>query len=409
MQRILFLEHNTDGTIGGSHYCLLEICRTLDRSRYQPVVWFFERNPLLDDFRAADAEVIIEAPPRRFHFRRSGAWPLALIQKTAQSACNALQTLLFNVLRWRRVLRECRIDVVHLNNSSDTDNDLVLAALTLGIPCIAHQRGFPTQLRGIAKRIASHLDAIIAISGSIRDSLIGQGIPADRVLLVHDGIDPERMRAHREASGLREQHGIEADAPVIGMIGNVKEWKGQEVMVRAMREIVTTHPQAHCLIVGAIADPAYRARLEKLIVELGLSSNVRFLGYQRYPAALMAQMDLIVHASIEPEPFGIVILEAMSLAKPVIASRLGGPTDIVLDGITGFLTQAGDPTALSARVCELLSDRQLAATLARAGYQRFLDQFTSQINIAHLQEIYARLAKRSNSQTGSRIWSGRCR
>lgn len=392
MQRILYLEHNTDGTVGGSHYCLLEICRSLDRTRYQPVVWFFETNVLVEEFRATGAEIVIEPPPARFLFRRSGFKPLALAQGVAQSACNAFQTLVSNVWRWRRILRQQRIDIVHINNSCDTDNDLMLAARALGIPCLAHQRGFPTQLQSMAKGIASRLDGIIAISSSVRDSLLEQSLPSDKVVLIHDGIDPERIRAQRHANGLREQHGIAADAPLIGMVGNVKEWKGQEVLVRAMRDVVAAHPRAHCFIIGAIADQAYLARLQSWIREAGLEGNITFLGYQRNPPTLMTQMDVIVHASIEAEPFGIVILEAMSLAKPVIASRLGGPMDIVLDGVTGFLTPAGDSDALAGRIRELLADKARAEALASAGYERMVQHFTSRANIERIHQLYARLS-----------------
>lgn len=391
MQRILYLEHNTDGTIGGSHFCLLEICRSLDRSRYQPVVWFFENNALMDEFRATGAEIVIEPPPTRFLFRRSGFKPLALMQGLAQSACNAFQTLVSNVWRWRRILRQRRIDIVHINNSCDTDNDLMLAARGLGIPCIAHQRGYPVHLQSMAKGVAARLDGIVAISSSVRDALLQQGLPGDKIVLIHDGIDPERIRSHRDARGLREEHGIAADAPLIGMVGNVKEWKGQEVLVHAMRSVVAAHPEAHCFIIGAIAEQAYLARLQSWIAEAGLQRNITFLGYQRNPPRLMAQMDVIVHASIEAEPFGIVILEAMSLAKPVIASRLGGPMDIVEDGVTGFLTPARDSEALAVRIRELLADKSRADTLANAGYRRMLHSFTSQANIERIHELYARL------------------
>src|SRR5690606_33699004 len=103
-------------------------------------------------------------------------------------------------------------------------------------------------------------------------------------------------------------------------------------------------------IVGALVDTAYVQQLRDTAARHGIADRVHFAGFQRNPADYMAAMDVVLHTSVEAEPFGLVVLEAMALRKPVVTTTTGGPRDVVLDGVTGFLTPAGDPAALAGRV-----------------------------------------------------------
>ena len=222
-KRVLFLEHNTDGTVGGSHFCLLDICRELNRARFTPVVWFYQDNALIEDFRALDAEVHIHAPLKPFKFAATlrESW-VGTALLPFQAAANIVRGLLVSALKWRRVLRDLRIDIVHLNNSVGDDHDLVLAARSLGLPCVAHQRGFPRPLRRLDRLMVRLVSRVVAISSAVRDDLHMKGVSPAAITLIHDGISADRVVPEHESSTLRTKLGIEPEQPVIGIVGNVK-------------------------------------------------------------------------------------------------------------------------------------------------------------------------------------------
>jgi glycosyltransferase involved in cell wall biosynthesis len=388
--RILFLEHNTDGTVGGSHFCLLEICRCLDRSRFQPVVWFYETNPLVEDFRDCGAEVIVQPPPPSVQFERHGGIS-APFTGVVQSAVNAFRTLVLQPMAWCRRLRELRIDIVHLNNNCAADPDLIIAAILSRIPCVAHQRGFPMGVGAVNRFLARRLAYIISISNSVTSDLRKKRLHNRHVQLIHDGIDAKRITAHDDGMVVRSALGIPADAPVVGVVGNVKRWKGQLTLVQAIPALLTKHPDLHCLVVGAIADPAYQRELEAVVASAGIGGNVHFAGYQRVPAKYMAAMDVFVHTSVDPEPFGIVNLEAMALRKPVVATAHGGPLDIVLEGVTGHLTPPGDHAVLAVVLSALLANPDKRTAMGEAGRQLLEQSFTAASNAAQIQAIYSSL------------------
>jgi glycosyltransferase involved in cell wall biosynthesis len=389
--RVLFLEHNTDGTVGGSHFCLLEICRGLDRQLFEPVVWFYQENSLIDEFRATGAEVIVRPPSARARFSSSGAG-LRRLLAPAQSFANAYGTLVRQSRTWAAELRRLKIDIVHLNNGCGYDHDLLVGALRRGIPCVAHQRGFPSPAAWIDRRLTPRFARIIAISTAVAAGLRDKGIATQRVALVHDGIDPDRITAQADARGVRTALGIPGDAPIVGVVGNVKTWKGQLTLVRAMRRIVQSVAETRCLIVGALGDAAYYGLLKAEVANANLQDRVFFTDYQRYPARYMSAMDVVVHTSIEPEPFGIVILEGMALRKPVIATAHGGPLDVIDHGVTGFLTAPGNDAELAEAVCRLLSNTSLREAMGNAARSRLENHFSARRNVERLQELYQQIS-----------------
>jgi glycosyltransferase involved in cell wall biosynthesis len=287
-----------------------------------------------------------------------------------------------------RFLKRNRINLVHLNNSFNGDHDLILAAWLSGIPCIAHQRGVPGTTGRSEIWFGRRLTAIIAISNFIRADLLDRNLPEGRLHLIHDGIDPARLAVRHRPERLRRSLGVSPEQPVVGVVGNIKSWKGQHVFVEAIAEIAARHADVVGLVVGAPVDSAYQQRLHELARARGIDGRVVFVGYQKHPVDYMRVMDVVVHTSVEPEPFGIVIAEAMALERPVIATALGGPLDIVVDGVTGYLTRPGDPHELAERILQLLGDPALARRMGSAGRERFLERFTVSRNVEQIQALY---------------------
>jgi glycosyltransferase involved in cell wall biosynthesis len=186
---------------------------------------------------------------------------------------------------------------------------------------------------------------------------------------------------------------------------SISAWKGQEVVVRALIDVVKRYRDIVCLFVGDATpgDIPYKQRLESLVAEHGLEKNVRFTGFQKTPADYLNLMSIVLHASVDPEPYGMVVLEAMALKKPVIASRAGGPTEVVVDGKTGFTYPPGDAAGLATRLVSLLDNPAEAAAMGQRGYQRLVADFSQDGYMRLIQDAYARaLAEASGTRGVSR-------
>ena len=383
---VLFLEHCIDHTVGGSHYCLLEICRQFVSREIRCVVVFYESNDLVDEFKQAGAEVVFLEPHQTWDGKGSGS--RSLVVRIISGLGKRFRMLVIRPMMWRRVLKRHEVDVLHLNNTFSHDLDSVVGAWISGVPVVAHVRGIQTSVSRSSVWFGNRIAAVVAISRAVRQRILDLGIAERQIRLVYDGISPDRIGSQRSNEDVRDLHGIPPEAPIIGLVGNVKRWKGQEVLVRAFGAVAKDYPEARCLIVGAIADDNYYQSVVEISRKAGVEDRVIFAGYQKNVGDYLACCDIFVHSSIEPEPFGIVILEAMSLSIPVVATSIGAPREIIKDNDSGLLFDPSDVSSLESALRRLLSDPDLMRQLGESGNKRFNDKFTSEINSRALIAIY---------------------
>lgn len=201
-------------------------------------------------------------------------------------------------------------------------------------------------------------DRVIAISRFIADHVRSRhGVGDDRLRIIPRGVDerifdPARVAPERIAV-LRAAWGVPEGRPVVMLPGRVTRWKGQGVLVEAMARLPG---DALALLVGdAGAKPAFRDELLARIAALGLNDRVRLVGHaQDVPAALLLA-DVVVHASTDAEAFGRTVIEAQAMARCVVASDLGGPTETVEHGVTGWRVLPGDAQALAVAIGRVLA------------------------------------------------------
>lgn len=400
--RVLFFEGNADGTVGGSYFSLFYLVDGIDRSRYTPVVGFRRDIPFVQRFRDIGLEVHIV----RGHYAVGRSWldsplvrafgPLRLVVRLLVGGLNVARFFVVSGPAWRAFLKDQGIDLVHANNSVTRCHDLMLGARLRGIPVITHERGINDHFPRMARFFARRLDAIICISQAVKANLTGHGISRDRMPVIYNAVDPARVKPGRSADVVRRAYGLRDDQPVLAMVGNVRRWKGQDVVVKALARVVERHPDVVCFFVGEATegDRPFERELHEFVAGHGLAPNVRFVGYQENVADFVAAADLSIHASVLPEPFGRVLLEAMALRKPVIGSRSGAVPEIVLDGVTGRTFAPGDADDLAACVLQLLSDSSLAVAMGEAGYQRLTTTFSIRENVMHTERLYGEILGR---------------
>jgi glycosyltransferase involved in cell wall biosynthesis len=388
-KNILFYERNVDGTIGGSYFSLLYLTRGLDRSRFNPVVVFHNHHALLEEYDKAGVKTLI-IPPYQPVVLKSEIKLLNSILKIIQKLRNAMGFLVITSYQSLKLMKQYDIDLLHLNNTASGGSNWIIAAFLLKVPCISHERVINTHFSLLPRLLTTKLKAIICISKYVRTVLEAKNIESEKLVTIYNGIDPDEVQLKLTGKDVLQVFNIPSDATVIGVIGNIKEWKGQIVAVRAMRKIVDSYPDAICMLVGdtAEADQYYEDSIRKLIQELGLESNIIFTGYTTNVPDYLNILKVILHTSIHPEPFGRVLIEAMSLSKPIVAANDGAIPEIIEDGVSGLTFRPGDHDHLADRVLTLLADIDYAEKLGRNGYVRLLDNFHIDKNIEKTQILY---------------------
>lgn len=185
--------------------------------------------------------------------------------------------------------------------------------------------------------------------------------------VVHPCVDLERFRPEAVAAGdeARRTVALPADVPVVGIVSRLQSWKGIHLAIKALPRVHESFPTAMLVIVGGphFSEPHYEHELRMTAARLGVSDRVVFAGLQDDVRPWLSAMDVLVHPA-RNEPFGISILEAMALGRPVVASDSGGPLEIIDDGRNGLLFRTGDPGSLAERVVRLLGSPAEAARLA---------------------------------------------
>ncbi|MET0027698.1 MAG: glycosyltransferase family 4 protein [Candidatus Thiodiazotropha sp.] len=383
--KIVFLEHCTDNTVGGSHYCLLEICRTLDKDRFDATIVFYQKNDLHNEFEATGHKIRIEQP---FEPVELPGFVPNLIRKVVRPPMNYLKMLVWRAMQWRTLLKQEGADILHLNNTFSTDHDAVIAAKLLGIKVVSHVRGIEKHLSRMALIMSARLDRLIVISNAVKNNLLNQGVSIDHMRLVYDGINEGRIVANVQNQYLHKTYRLDEKRVIFGLVGNIKPWKGQRVLIEAVHLLKQKYSNFYCFFVGAVADQQYQAELEEYVERNGLTEHVIFTGYQKNIPDIVNSFDIFVHASIEPEPFGIVILEAMALRKPVIVSNIGAPQEIIVDKESGRLFDITNPQDLADRLFDMMEDEAARIEMGEAGYQRFVEHFTIDRNVAGITRVY---------------------
>jgi glycosyltransferase involved in cell wall biosynthesis len=296
-----------------------------------------------------------------------------------------------------RLLREERIDLVHLNNSPAAGfDDWLPAALWLRLPCITSVMGRPYHLleRRLQRALTLRFDRLLPVSEHVLENLRRGGYPDSLLTKVNVGVDVEDFvkRVRVPAERVRESLGVSPEHMLAVMVGNLRPWKGHHVVVSALEQMdPELRRRMHVAFVGAVRphDEPYLAELRARLARAGAEADVSWLGSRTDVPDLLAAADVGLHASTFPEPFGLVLVEAMALGKPLIAAGRGGPLDVVTPG-TGILFDPDQPSALIAAFERLLEQPELRKAMGAAARER-AQLFTAQRTAEGVQHVWDEL------------------
>lgn len=234
-------------------------------------------------------------------------------------------------------------------------------------------------------------DHLIAVSHAVAEALTSLGVGPQRITVVPNGVELNRYLVGEPdlSNRVRSALSLSESLPIIGIVARVQPVKGHEVLLEAFKEVRATLPEARLLVVGGGAS-SYERRLRELCQRLGIASSVVWLGVRSDVPDLLAAMDVVALPS-RSEGFGLAILEAMAMGKPVVATRVGGIPECVDEGRTGILVSAGNAGELARALTTVLSDPALARSMGAAGRARVEQEFSLARMVDRTCEVYARV------------------
>ena len=289
------------------------------------------------------------------------------------------------------------VDIVHVNNGM-SNLAPVIAAIVLRRGCVVHFHGM--EKPGFFQRLFIHkVSRFIAVSEYLKKNLVENHIPEDRIVVIHN---PARFKSVHSGTRdrVREQYGIDPDQRVFGIVGRIIRWKGHIEFLKAADLVFKSVPQAKGLIVGDFSDGdnRYQELIARMVEESEFSDRFIFSGYMHDIENLYSIMDVCVHTSIDPEPFGLVITEAMAHGVPVVASDRGAPREIINDGKDGFLVDPVATERLSSVIISLLTDEALRQRIGDSGRERVRKGFQADAYAREMENIYMEVLEETRSR-----------
>jgi glycosyltransferase involved in cell wall biosynthesis len=294
---------------------------------------------------------------------------------------------------WRlsRVIKRLAPDIVHAHDP----HGVAMASLALSLggaapaPSLVASRRVDFHLRGnsFSRWKYRQVDCFLAASEAIRRMLVADGVPPERTVTVHEGIDVDHAAAVPPVN-VHEAFWLPHEAPVVGNVAALVPHKGQRHLVEAARLVVRELPDARFVVLG---EGELRDHLERQVRDYRLEKHVLLPGFRTDVVGCIKGFDLFAMSSVT-EGLGTSLLDAMACGKAVVATETGGIPEVVEDGVTGLLVPPRDHRAMAAAIVRLLSDDGLRRRMGEAGLARVRARFTVERMIAETAAVYARVA-----------------
>jgi glycosyltransferase involved in cell wall biosynthesis len=396
-ERIRVLELVATGSNGGAQESVLNLLSRIDRTRF-------------------DVRVISLSDGSSVRKWRATGIPVEVIDEPDDD--RAVDQLTRELIAWTP-------EVIHghMYRAEIVGVRAVMCLAERGLPrpflvnTIHSGRIRPPEDRALLAMLTPQMDRLIAVSRSIVGKIRSEGRTGVPTQLIYNGVDLDRYNTQEACCTLPEEYGFAAGTPLVGVVARLEPEKGHATLLEAWPLVLKSVPEARLLIVG---EGARREELEEQAESLGLlgeecigdacvgtkharpGAKVVFTGRRDDVPAVTAALDVAVLPSYR-EAQGLVILEAMALGRPVVASRVGGVPEMIRDGVTGVLVPPHDPEALAAAIVRVLTDHPFADTIARAGRVVVHDRFCVERMVSAIEGVYEEgaMVARSRGVTAS--------
>ena len=400
IKNILYVENGIG--YGGAIICLRHLVRQLDKQQFKPLVVTGRKDlPYQDIPKDAQWRPIIDRHIDVVVLRTQLAdhkvlsaipgipWLLNQVLARLDDIVNFLP--FFLQLLW--TAWRFKTDLIHANNEPLCNRAALLVGKLLHIPTVCHVRGDQkgSKLMATAYRLPTHF---ISVSQWIAKSMqkVLQ-VHEDKISVIYDGIALEQLDLEADGHEFRRRYAIPVDAYVVGLVGLLIPWKGQELFLDAAIILRDKIPNLKMLIVGGTPDECmvYEALLRQRVSQEQLDDLIGFTGHLTSMEQVYNGLDVVVSASTSPEPLGTVVIEAMAMGRPLIGPNHGGAAEMIEHLKTGLLFTPNDARALADEIERLSINPALALQLGHDARDHALETFAIARHTEQVQALYHQL------------------
>jgi glycosyltransferase involved in cell wall biosynthesis len=368
VKKKLTILHVTESSeTGGAETVILNIVNHLDKREFHSEVVVMQPGWLKDRLKDSGCEPVLLQSDKSYDFGF--------------------------LLKLRSVIKDLKIDLIHAHLPGSNAYSC-LAGAAAGVPVVATYHGMLTLSERLSRSEKVQLflvrklaRRIVTVSDHLKDELRKMAkIPSGKLVTVYNGVNWEPYDTPFDAAKMKQNLGLEPDSAVIGMVANLKSFKGYEYFVRAAAVVAREVPRAVFLIAGD-GEESVKAGIKAEIAKHGLQEKVLFLGYRENIANVVRVLDVSVLSSIS-EGMSIVTVEAMGAGVPVVVTRSGGPEELVDEGRTGFLVPVRDEAGLADRVLYCLNNPEAVQEMTARAKKQVRIKFSLEMMIDNYEAVY---------------------
>lgn len=387
MKKILYLHAGSE--MYGADKVLLELIKGLDKNEFEPHVILPSQGVLVDALKEKGVRVSVLDYPilRRKYFNLKGIiqYILAYFRYSKQIVAYA---------------KTNNVDIIHNNTTAVLEG--IYLKLKLRIPLIWHVHEIIVKPKLISDVInflmGKFADKIVTVSDAVKEHISKTCfIKEEQLSVIYNGVD-NTIYYPMDNADIRKKYSIADNERVVGMIGRVNSWKGQNNFLEALVPILRTHPKTKILLAGsAFEGEEWRVKeLEDKIASLDVASQIIRIDYCQNTTELYNLFDIFVLPSTSPDPLPTVVLEAMACAKPIVAYRHGGVCEMVKENENGLFAEPNNIPALSNAILNLIDDEEKIKEFSKNSLERQKNLFSLNEYRRHFSELYNKVGRSEN-------------
>jgi len=376
--------------VSGAEIVIYQIIKNLNKNRFNSFAFFNSLNtPLKNSLEVIGCPYSITSgyPPLE-HVNIHGIVP----SKVMGYVCGIFHVAMDLI----EIIRKWHIDIIYANAYPNCLY-CILPSLITQRPLIWHVhniRKIHKKNRIVYKAIGVMAKKIITVSNACKKNLLKANIMPSKFITIYNGMDLNKFDTKIDSTEIKREFGFSNETKIVGLFGQPLPEKGHKYFIQAAAKVKEKFPNVKFLVVGHLFENEHQKQLYNLVSDFNISETVIFTGWRNDVPNVMASIDILAHTRITPEPAALVLMEAMAMGKPVVASNTGGTAELIHNNVTGYLVPPADSEALGTQIIELLKDPVRAKQMGLNGRKRVEEKFILKKQVQSIEKLFLEIVRR---------------